>query len=492
MMRRAWPWLLAAGAGALWGQLFGERAALLAPALALAPLCLLLAHPRAGRLAALFLFSSWLSALPWIAPTLVVFGHLPTALGLLGWALLAAILTGFSLPFIWLAPRLWQSGRAAVRCAGVPALWVLCEVLRTHLLSGFPWNLAAYSWIGMPGALLLASWIGAYGVSGLIVLVNVCVAHSIERRRVAPALTGVLAALLFLALAGRFAAPPAVEEGEIRTARILQPNIENMVFFEADKARQNYEKVIAMSRAACSTPGGLLLWPESAAWPYVFDEDPVLAADLAALAAAGCPVLFNSVHRDGNLWFNSAYLVSAEAAPARYDKRHLVPWGEYVPFAGIVPFYDRLARSAGDFTPAERLTLLSWGSDQIGLALCYEVVFPAEVASAVTAGATVLATLTNDAWYGDTAAPWQHLSAARFRAAENRRPLLRAAITGVSAVISPAGQVLGQLGVGAEGILKAQVVGRRDLTLYTRTPWAVPAFAALLSLLAIIAVRRGH
>lgn len=490
MMRRAWPWLLAAAAGALWGQLFGERAALVAPWLALAPLFLLLSAPHAARLAALFLFSSWISALPWIAPTLVVFGHLPAALGILGLVLLAAILTAFNLPFCWLAPRFWQSGRAFARWVGVPSLWVVCELLRTYLLSGFPWNLAAYSWVEVPGALLLSSWVGAYGVSWVVAFSNVAVAHGIARRRLEPALAGVLGALLTLALAGRFAAVEPGDPTAVQTARILQPNIENMVFYEAEKVRANYEKLLAMSRAACAQPGTLLLWPESAAWPYVYAEDPALAADVEGLSRSGCPVLFNSVHREGEAWFNSAYLVSAEAPVARYDKRHLVPWGEYVPFAGIVPFYDRLARSAGDFSPATRLTLLPWGKEKIGLALCYEVVFPDEVAASVAAGATVLATLTNDAWYGDTAAPWQHLRAARFRAAENRRPLLRAAITGVSAVITPEGQVQAKLGVGKEGTLSTFVLGRSDRTLYNRFPRAVGALAVLLALLAMIVVRR--
>ena len=179
-------------------------------------------------------------------------------------------------------------------------------------------------------------------------------------------------------------------------------------------------------------------------------------------------------------YFNSALLISPGRPPARYDKRHLVPFGEYVPLGSLFSFISSLARNAGDFSPAEGLRLLDWEGERLGPAICYEVVFPDEVAQLTRAGATVLVSLTNDAWYGETAAPWQHLRAARFRAAENRRWLLRAAITGVSAVVAPDGSVRGQLGVGESGLLEARFAGRSDLTPFARAPWAVPALCAAL------------
>jgi apolipoprotein N-acyltransferase len=129
----------------------------------------------------------------------------------------------------------------------------------------------------------------------------------------------------------------------------------------------------------------------------------------------------------------------------------------------------------------------------LGAAICFEVAFPGEVAELVRSGATVLVTVTNDAWYGDTAAPWQHFRAAQWRAAETRRPLLRAAITGVSGVIAPDGSVREILGVGETGILRARIAGRSDLSPFARAPWAPPAGAALLAAagLARAGLRRG-
>jgi apolipoprotein N-acyltransferase len=119
------------------------------------------------------------------------------------------------------------------------------------------------------------------------------------------------------------------------------------------------------------------------------------------------------------------------------------------------------------------------------MAICYEVVYPDEVAELARRGATVLVTITNDAWYGDTWAPWQHYRAARFRAAENRRPLLRAAITGVSAVVGPDGAVWSQLGVFHQGVIRARVLGRHGLTPYAQHPWLVPLLATIVSGVAV-------
>jgi apolipoprotein N-acyltransferase len=146
---------------------------------------------------------------------------------------------------------------------------------------------------------------------------------------------------------------------------------------------------------------------------------------------------------------------------------------------------DKLARDAGEFRPADQRVLLPWSGEKIGMAICYEVVFPAEVSELVRKGATLLISVTNDAWYGDTSAPWQHFRAARFRAAENRRPLLRAAITGVSAYVAPDGSVRDELGVNQEGVLRLRVLGERDLTPYARLPWLVPALCTVLAAAAV-------
>ena len=245
------------------------------------------------------------------------------------------------------------------------------------------------------------------------------------------------------------------------------------------------------SLEACQ-PGSLVVWPESAAWPFEFRRDPWFDQDLHAMVDRGCTLIFNSSHPIGDSFYNSAYLLSASLPVVRYDKRHLVPFGEYVPFRGVFGWMDKLARSAGEFRPADATVLLPWEGEKLGMSICYEVVFPSEVAELVRSGATMLVTVTNDAWYGDTSAPWQHFRAARFRAAESRRPLLRAAITGVSAYVAPDGSVQARIGVFKEGVIRLRVLGERRLTLFTRLPWLVPALCTAVSALFLLLVRRDR
>jgi apolipoprotein N-acyltransferase len=167
-----------------------------------------------------------------------------------------------------------------------------------------------------------------------------------------------------------------------------------------------------------------------------------------------------------------------------------VPFGEYVPFESVLPFVGTLAREAGRFTAGTEPSLLPWANEQLGLAICYEVVFAAPVAEQVRAGATLLVTITNDAWYGDSSAPWQHLRAARFRAAENRRPMARAALTGVSALIDASGAVGAQMGIGERGVLRARMRGQADLSPFSRAPWLATTASWLLAAFGIIRVRR--
>jgi apolipoprotein N-acyltransferase len=199
--------------------------------------------------------------------------------------------------------------------------------------------------------------------------------------------------------------------------------------------------------------------------------------------------MFNTVTSEGDRHYNAVLTVASDGVLGSYAKRHLVPYGEYVPLADTFSFIGTLARQAGSFTPGTGAALLPWGRERIGMAICYEVVFPAAVAEQVQAGATVLATVTNDAWYGDSTAPWQHFRAARFRAAENRRPMLRAALTGVSGVIDSRGRVKTQAGVGEHATLYAWVDGQTAFSPYSKAPRLVPSLAFGVALFAIVFAR---
>jgi apolipoprotein N-acyltransferase len=504
-MRSRLLWLLlAAGGGVLWGLSFFRVPLGLGAWLTLAPLPLLLGHRRAGSLAFLHGLACWETGLYWIVPTLREFGGISLPLAVLLTSVLAAYLALFHAVFGWLGGPLWRrlsaGDRYGLALFALPALWVALEWLRTWFLGGFPWNLAAYAWIAVPGALPLSALLGAYGISYLVMLVAVAVAAAAVRlagrrpRPWRPLAAGLVVPLLLLLLAGRWSLRRAAAENERLAAAglpfaLLQPNVADQAGWDPRRALRDYRKVADMSYAACR-PGVLVIWPESAGWPLEYRRDELLDRDLEAMVDRGCGVLFNSdtPAAGGEHAYNSAWLLAPGSAPARYDKRHLVPFGEYVPFAPVLPFAKTVARNVGQFLAAERLALLPWRGELLGPAICYEVVFPEETAALTRAGATILVSVTNDGWYGDTAAPWQHLRAARFRAAENRRPLLRAAITGVSAVIAPDGSVRGELGVGAEGVMRALVAGEHEITPYARRPWLTPLAATVAALAAIAAL----
>ena len=512
-MRSRLGWLLLAlGGGVLWGFSFGREPLGAAAFLTLVPLPLLLGAKRPAALAYLHGFAFWATSLYWIVPTLSNYGQLPLPAAVALTGLAAAYLALYQLLFGWLGAPLWRrwSGgrRFGLALVGLPALWVALEWLRTYFFGGFPWNLAAYAGIGVPGVLPLSAFVGAYGVSFLLVMAAVGAAITLRRfarpagvpwlgRESAwqPLLVAIAVPLLLLPVAGRWSLRRAAEE-RLHTAvdgipvRLLQPNVADQAGWDPERALRDYRKVADMSYSACQ-PGALVIWPESAGWPFEYHRDPMLDRDLAAMVASGCGVLFNTDTPEpggGPHAYNSAWLLAPGAPPTRYDKRHLVPFGEYVPFEKVLFFAKTIARNVGQFLPAEQVTLLPWRGEKLGPAICYEVVFPEETAALAQAGATILVTITNDGWYGDTFAPWQHLRAARFRAAENRRPMLRAAITGVSALIAPDGSVRTQLGVDRQGAIWARVAGERTLTPYSRWPWLTPLAATLVALAALATI----
>ena len=434
----------------------------------------------------------WAVGIPWIAFTLGVYGGLPESLSKVLFLLLTLYLGIYHGLFALLGRRLLKQG-GGWALLGIPGLWVVVEHLQGHPFGGFPWNLAAYAWIDLPGALEVSAWIGTFGVSFLVLWVNTGLTLALRQRRLLWAAVGLGFPLLCLVL-GSLPAVPREASGPRLPVRIVQPNIGMAQTADLSGIEEGYRRLLELSREACDTEGALLIWPESAGWPFLWEEDPYfpgrLQGDVESLRRAGCAVLFNSAHRESGKTFNSAFLSSAGSGLQRYDKRHLVPWGEYVPLGEVFPSVGKLARNAGSFSAGEEARNLDFGGELLGPGVCYESSFPAEVAELVQAGATILVNLSNDAWYGDSAARHQLFRAVRFRAAESQRPVLRAAITGISAVIGPQGEVTASLDVDRSGVLRAEIQGRKTKSVYSRWPGLTPWLSLLGAAFAIIAARR--
>jgi len=377
--------------------------------------------------AAGFLF--WFAVCNWIQFVLEVHGGL-------GWALswvsffLFAILKGLHLALFaalaGLVLNRWWSVPA------VAALWTGIE--RTHGPLGFAWLDLGNAGIGMPLAPRLAPWIGVYGLSFAFALAGCAAAAAILRRPRELAWLALLGiVLLFPAL------PPRSEPTE--PVRVVQPNIDTEADWTIDSLHALERDMAALSRA----PGvPLMVWPEAPA-PF-YPSSPDFREFIANLAREShAALLFGGVaHTARNEPLNSAFLVTSSGAIAgRYDKIKLVPFGEFVP----PPFgwVNRITKEAGDFAAGTRIVVFPVDGHALGAFICYESAFPDLVRQFARQGAQVLVNLSNDGYFGHSAAREQHLEIVRMRAAENRRWILRATNDGLTAVVDPGGRVVEEL-----------------------------------------------
>lgn len=494
---------LAVGGGVWWAFCFDERPGLVVPIAATVPLFLITAMaPEPGRrlwLGWLHGTVAWLVAVPWIASTLTLYGGLPSVASAFLLTLLALYLGLYHGVFCWLAGSA-LARRDVFSLVLAPAIWVSLEWLRGLGPSGFPWNLLGYAWVDVPGALDVTRWVGSHGLSALVAAFGLALLGLADRETRRQAAVGIAAVAVLLAVARwtNLDRPPAAASPV--ELRLEQPNIhmetvemqEESAGVRLTRIQTNYQSLFAYSRLSCD-PGTLVVWPESAGWPYELERDAQFAQDVEDLVAGGCSLLFNSTRRfqsgDVEGAYNSAYLLTpSEGAADRqiYDKMHLVPFGEYVPLGRFLPRLRQLARNTGSYSPGDEVRLLDHGDARLGVSICFEIVFPAQVAARVRRGASVLVTMTNDSWYGRTWAPYQHLRPARFRAAENSRPLIRAAITGISAVIDYRGETEMTTPIDEVYGLETPVFPLDRMTLFSRAPLLVPLLCLLLAAFAIL------
>lgn len=485
MLKRVWPWLLAAAAGL--AAALAQPGPGLWPLVLLAPGLLLAALPagrrplRSGLLGWLAGAVSWAVGVHWVVAVMHDYGGLPLALAVVCLLFMAAVLGAFTAAAAaltgWLVP-VWRPW-------ALPAAWVLGEALRQWPPIQFPWAPTAAALTAAPALLgSLPSW-GAAGL-GWVVLSLGAAAWALSgraTRRSGAALLAVAAGAIGLAT---LAAPaPRAAGADLRVA-LVQPGTSLEEKWDPNNWEALRERVTALTAEAAEAAGAgvdLVLWPESA-MPYRVEDDPAYRAMLAATArAADAAILLNAVGHDGaGGWTNSAYLATPDGvAEARYDKLYLVPFGEYVPAWARFAFAASLVREVGSFTPGTEPVILP-GPVPVGMAICYEVAFGNLTAAEARRGAELLVSLTNDAWYGFSWAPRQHLALAVLRAVETRRWLARAALSGVSACIDPGGRLHAVQPIGASGVTICSVAPATLLTPRARFGdwWLWPSLALLL------------
>lgn len=394
------------------------------------------------------------------------------------------------------------SGRRALLAA--PFLWVAVELARTRI-TAFPWELLGSSQIDNAMLTRITTITGVYGLSFEIVLVNsvLAAAFLLQRERRKWLLASALGAAGVLQLGVLFS-PPAVPADH--AALLVQPNVAVMEggVWTADYFQSTLRE---LSQISLHPPAGmnakdgndarpydLIVWPESPT-PF-FLNDPNFTAPIATLAQQSQTwLLVGSIgieNTNGSprppAAFNSAALLSpAGEFSARYDKVHLVPFGEYVPFKDMFPFMDMLTQQVGTFGWGHSREPLAAGAQKLGVFICYESVFPDEVREFARRGANVLVNVSNDGWYGDSGAWRQHLQQTRMRAIENRRWLLIGTNTGMTASIDPYGRIVAATERKILTALPAPYALTSGTTFYTRHGDVFAYLCAIISLGAVAA-----
>jgi apolipoprotein N-acyltransferase len=343
----------------------------------------------------------------------------------------------------------------------IAALWTGIE--RTHGMFGFAWLTLGNAGIDLPLPLRVAPFVGVYGISFVFALMSAVVAFLILRRgrRHLYWLAIVPALLLLPALPAR--------ETPTETALVLQPNMSEDEQWTDASAAAERDHIIRESLDAAQRNGNeqIIIWPESPG-PLYYYRDPTFHREAMQLAQqAHAYFLFGTVAdtRDGSP-LNSAVLIAPDGALVdRYDKINLVPFGEYVP--NFFGFVNRITQEVSDFVPGNRIVVFPMDRHKLGVFICYESVFPAEVRQFVKGGANLLVNISNDGYFGHSAAREQHLEIARMRAAENRRWLIRSTNDGITAVIDPAGKVDERLPMYQETTAAVHFAYREGTTVYT-------------------------
>ncbi len=452
-------------------------------------------------------------------------------------AFLGGWLTGlvyFGGTLYWIAPTLWQGGLSSLISFFIffglvsylalylglfsallkyvskghggrglliaPVLWVVLEWVKGHFLTGFPWASLAYSQTEFLPMIQIADFGSIYVVGFLVMFCNRALYLSLRglfREERHPDRFDwrplVLAGLVFLLsfFYGTFRLSESTKTEEQISLAVIQGNIAQDKKWDRNFKQETLEVYWRLSEEVLkdnTKKRDLILWPE-AVLPFIFGTEAVhekalsdFSRDRDVYLLLGAPSL-TTREREAVSLRNSAYLISPDSEHvSQYDKMHLVPFGEYVPFPEWLFFIKKWVQGLADFSPGVEAVVFEVGQARIGTAICFELIFPEIVRRFVQNGATVMTTITNDAWFGDTSAPDQHFSMMVFRAIENRISFARAANTGISGFVDARGQVISKTMLFNEDSATATLDLRGETTLYTRFGDFFVAFCVIIAL----------
>ncbi len=389
---------------------------------------------------------------------------------------MAAGLAAFWAAAFWLAPR--------NRTLMLIVLWSLAELARSYFFTGFPWGLTGYGWLDTP-IMQMASVIGVHGV-GFMTMVGVAL---MLRRQMMRVVSGALIFTLMWAFGTYQLSKPVAPRADEYIVRIVQPNVEQKLKWLPEFQQTFFQRQLDLS-ARVGSPD-IVIWPEAAV-PFLPEERADLLQDIS-FAAKGAEVILGARRRDesGN-WYNRLVLLNSDGVLIdSYDKFHLVPFGEYVPFQSILSKTGISTLTGTGWTAGEGPRVISSGDAPPFLPLiCYEAIFPSHL-SVDGARPDWIVQITNDAWFGEFSGPYQHLAQARVRAIEQGLPLARSANTGISTMVDPFGRMIEAIPLGQMGVIDVALPARLPETLYSRGgDWPIAGFLLLLTLLQLLSYNR--
>lgn len=435
-----------------------------------------------------------LTCLFWVHHAIYHYGGFSLPVSLLILLLLCSIMAVYPALFAFLAQKFDHLPLLYV--FGLPFAWVTLEWARAYAISGFPWANLGYTQTPLNPLIQVADITGVYGLSWLVVLGNTVIFGFFRSfcRRSGPA---VLTVCVVCALLYGFWRSEEIRTLQNRTVAmnvgVIQANVAQNEKWDPELETETINRYADLSiECAKGVPApDMLVWPESA-MPFFYGPDEDLSPRVdSVVRQTGKPLLFGSIGvtlvNGKPRLLNRAYLLNKGAALAgSYAKQHLVPFGEYVPWSNVLFFVHHIAAGFVDFVPGTDPGPLLFEGPPLGVLVCYEAIFPQIARETVSRGAQVLINITNDAWYGDTGGPYQHLEISRWRAIEFRVPLVRAANTGISAVFDAAGQECARLALNTRGFLTCGIHPMSYLSFYAKYGDVFAWFSVFVTFCAIM------
>ena len=475
--------------------------------IALAPLLIAVSDPRLSlpRAFGLGVTTGLIylgGSLYWLTGVMARYGGLNTPTAIVINVAFVAYLALYPALFAVIMRRLSISFGATALLAA-PLVWTATELGRMYVFTGFPWVLLGYSQATVLPIAQAASVVGVFGVSALVASASAAFAGIVIARAFRPAAL-VLGAVLLIAVWGnvRVRDGALTRQGQPIRVGLVQANVTEEERETAGKAPEILQRTLMMTQQAAVPGVSLVVLPESALSPYTFDDYPDVAQAVRQVARqSGVPILFGSDQyqwgsagrgREPDKSFNAAFMVKADGTTgAVYRKMHLVPWGEFVPLRDWLTFVGPLVKAIGrGFDAGDVRTLFPVGTHQVSTAICYEIIYPDLVRRFVRDGSELLTTITNDAWFGPTSAPYQHFEQASMRAIEDGRYLVRAANTGISGIVDPYGRVVARSAIYEPAVVVGDARLLTDTTIYVRIGDVVAYASAAATLLLLLMTRR--